>query len=173
VSDTSQEVNSAQFPDRIVERTILSRLHAAYPANVDVTAWANEFPALVKEMSYLQGHGLISAYFTDTYEGREVVHAKLTERGIDFLRDDGGLSAILGTVTVKFHDDTIKCLIEARILASDLPPREKQRYVDQLRSLPADATKHLVLKLLEKALNSVPSAWISVQTVLSAWKSGC
>ena len=77
---------------------------------------------------------------------------------MDFLADDGGLSAILGVVTIKLHDDTIKSLIESKILESDLPEPEKKRFLDHLRELPGEATKHLVLKLVDLGLEKAPTA---------------
>jgi hypothetical protein len=47
-------------------------------------------------------------------------NVKITSRGIDFLADDGGLAAILGVVTVKLHEETLKALLEAGVDA--LPP---------------------------------------------------
>ena len=42
--------------------------------------------------------------------------------------------------------------------ASDLPAPEKKRLSDQLRALPAEATKHLTLRLLDKAMEAGPQA---------------
>lgn len=85
---------------------------------------------------------------------------------MDFLADDGGLSAILGVVTIKLHDDTIKALIEGRILQSDLPEPEKKRFLAQLRELPAETTKHLVLKLVDLGLDKAPTAIETIGTFL-------
>ena len=35
-----------------------------------------------------------------------------------------------------------------------MPPEEKERYVDSLRKLPAEMTKHLVLKLMDAGLSN-------------------
>lgn len=111
------------------------------------------------EIRYLEGHGLLEVANPHYAEWpREAVSIRATSRAIDFLADDGGLSAILGVVTIKLHDDTIKALIEAKILASDLPPPDKQRFLARLRSLPADATKHVVMKLVDLGLDKSPDA---------------
>ncbi len=111
------------------------------------------------EIRYLEGHGLLQVRNPEFLElGQEQVSIRATSRAIDFLADDGGLSAILGVVTIKLHDDTIKSLIESKILASDLPPPEKQRYLARLRSLPADATRHVVMKLVDLGLDKSPDA---------------
>lgn len=93
-----------------------------------------------------------------------VVAAKITAKGIDFLADDGGLSAILGVVTIKFHDDAIRQLVEAKILQSDAPEAEKQGLIQALRQAPADSIKHLTTRLLDAGLENLPRAVQIVQT---------
>ena len=44
--------------------------------------------------------------------------------------DDGGLSAILGVVTVKLHSDTIQALLNTKIDQADIPPEEKSKLKD-------------------------------------------
>ena len=108
---------------------------------------------------YLQEHGLIKVRGQLATDGGLVYQGgSITAKGMDFLADDGGLSAILGVVTIKLHDDTIKALIEARILASNLPEPEKKRLIDRLRELRAETTKHLVLKLVDLGLDKSQEA---------------
>lgn len=61
-------------------------------------------------------------------------------------------------MTIKLHDDTIKELIAQRVLESDLPAPEKRKYLDALRELPGESTKHLVLKLVDMGLEAGPQA---------------
>lgn len=44
---------------------------------------------------------------------------------MDFLADDGGLSAILGTVIIKFETEQLKAILAAKIMSSDLSPERK------------------------------------------------
>jgi len=75
---------------------------------------------ITANMAYLDEHDLIEAGWFKSMSGpTQWTSAKLTCKGIDFLRDDGGLTAILGVVTVKFHEDTIKNLLENFITKSD------------------------------------------------------
>lgn len=156
----------ASFPNRKVELEILQKLFSQYPAQTNVQQWKNDFPQFDKEIHYLHEHELIECMFSKELGAKypPPLFAKINKNGIDFLADDGGLSAILGAVTIKLHDSTIKSLIEAKIVASsELSQPEKQKYLAQLRSLPADATKHVVLKLAEKGLENFPTVltWIS------------
>lgn len=94
------------------------------------------------------------------------VGAKITARGLDFLADDGGLTAILGTVTVKLHDDTIRELIAVRIEQSDLHPEEKAGLLTQLKALRGESVKHLTMKLLDAGLENAPKALPVIQKFL-------
>lgn len=154
--------------DRNLQLEILNALERAFPTDMDSADWHR----LVTEYGdenfranclYLDAHGLVSWNL-----GSGGVSLYITHRGLDFLADDGGLSAVLGVVTIKLHDDTIKQLIETKIQASDLPPQEKKRWTDQLRSLPAETTKHLVMKLVDKGLESGPAALAAIGTFLGS-----
>lgn len=121
------------------------------------------------DIRYLEGHSLLTVLSPRSISLRDwEVSVRITSKGIDFLEDDGGLAAILGVITVRLHDDTIKSLIEAKIEAADLPPPDKRRYLDALRELPAESTKHLAMKLIDAGLANVPAAWNAIQSTLSA-----
>lgn len=153
--------------DRGRQLRILQLLANDYPDLVDVRPLWAEDNSVSRELIYLAEHGLIELRAPeDLSETAPVAEARLTKDGVDFLQDDGGLSAILGVVTIKVHDDTLKQLIAGRIERSELPRPEKQRFLAQLRSLPADATRHLVLKLVEKGLDHWPDALQLLQTTL-------
>ncbi|GJI89905.1 hypothetical protein RugamoR1_30680 [Rugamonas sp. R1(2021)] len=95
-----------------------------------------------------------------------IANIAITAAGLDFLADDGGLTAILGTVTVKLHDDTIRNLIETRIQDSDLPPEEKTGLLHQLKELRGESIKHLTMKLLDAGLENLPAALPLIQKAL-------
>ncbi|CAK7025647.1 hypothetical protein [Saezia sanguinis] len=116
---------------------------------------------ITRELSYLEGHGLVKTHFRQINlpklsHLKQIVGVTITSKGIDFLKDDGGLGAILNVVTVKFHDDVIKLLSEKISNSPEIPQQDKKKFLDQLRSLPSDAIKHLVMKLLDKGLENIP-----------------
>lgn len=155
--------------DREAQRRLLERLAEDYPESVaaDFLYQAIEPHKMAANVSYLQEHGLIeAAYFGPKEMGNAVQVARLTNRGLDFLLDDGGLGAILGVVTIRLHEDSIKELIAAQISASDLAQPDKQRYLDQLRELPAETTKHLVLKMVDAGLANWQKALPLLQSIL-------
>lgn len=113
----------------------------------------------VANVEYLQRHGLledgVSLMFSlDGYVNYSIsAFPKITEVGIDFMLDDGGLSSILHVQTVKIHPDTIKALLEERLLQSDISESDKSSLLDQIRSLPEESAKRLLDKLLDKGLD--------------------
>lgn len=143
--------------NRELQRKLLEQLSAYYPHS-HVGSWeelGSDASSVKVNLFYLKEHGLIdtNAIVERNFGGGfHYSYAKITKNGMDFLEQDGGLSAILGVITIRLHDDTIKALVESKIIASDLPPRDKQRYLDRLKSLPADATKHLAMKLIDLGL---------------------
>lgn len=147
--------------DRELQHRVLKDLCSLYPDVWDKPpeAWDADEDKVMANLKYLADHGLIALHAQRSLSGAWLMSgAEATHKGVDFMAGDGGLSAILGVVTVRLHDDTIKSLIEARIHAADLPEPEKKRYLDQLRELPAETTKHLVLKLVDLGLEQGPSA---------------
>ncbi|MGU7780504.1 hypothetical protein [Burkholderia sp. PU8-34] len=154
--------------DREYQKEVLTALAEIYPC----LGHAERVGDVTEEtraanLYYLAEHGLITdSASTNLNNSVHYQPARITKDGMDFLAEDGGLSAILGVVTIKLHEDTIKSLIETKIMESDLPADDKPRFVDALRSLPADATKHLTMKLLDLALSHAPGALHAVQTAL-------
>src|SRR5690606_11320636 len=117
-------------------------------------------------LRYLEEHRLVEVQAYETLDGTMLSSARITARGLDFLADDGGLGAILGVVTVRLHEDTLKELVAAKIRDSALDQPEKQRYLDQLRELPAETTKHLVLRLVDAGLDNWQRALPLLQSTL-------
>lgn len=94
--------------NRVLQHELLLGLADVYPEPITHELWdaltekygADVFHANAR---YLDGHGLVNR--TVSAIGTFIV---ITPEGLDFLVDDGGLSAILNTVTVKLHEDTAR-----------------------------------------------------------------
>lgn len=120
----------------------------AYPNN------GADFDKALANIYYLQEHGLISSdsVLEQSYVGGEheyYLHmGRITHDGMDFLADDGGLRAILGTVVVKIQDEQLQQILAYHINQSDLSPARKQLLLDELSKLPAESIKHLTNLLL-------------------------
>ena len=156
--------------DRTVQKGILSILAESYPnRNLDIFNDLDDDQQGIQQanLMYLEEHGLVESGLKMYLSGDYAFSgARITADGIDFLADDGGLAAILGTVTVKFHEDTLRALMTDRIEAADLPQPEKKKLLDGLRSLPAETIKHLTMKLMDKGLENLPGAIQAIQTYL-------
>lgn len=111
--------------------------------------WKN---VIHNNMVYLTGHKLLYSLDNTNYQ--------ITSKGIDFIQNDGGLSAILNVQTVKFHTDTIndmRSLLETYIQNSSLSDEEKSKFSEQISQLPEEAIKIIFTKLVEKGLDNIPA----------------
>lgn len=142
--------------DRDLQRTILLQLREAYPELVHFqTLGVAKHPDFHPNAFYLTAHGLIEpvALRRDVMgTPSQVFTGRITAAGLDFLQDDGGLSAILGTVTVRLEPQTIRALLEARIDESALPASDKARLKSKLASLAGKAAEKVFWKLFDELL---------------------
>lgn len=153
-----------KFP-RDKQNELLTILYDKFPDELS----SEEYSALVdlfgternlySNLWYLYQHGLIEDFHVKTKAPYDDItdlilinKIRITTKGIDFIRDDGGLSSILNVTTIKIHNETLEKL-EDIIKQSSLTEAEKKTYLGKLKELPVDATKHLVLKLLDLGLS--------------------
>ncbi len=156
--------------DRDIQLKILQALAAVYPATEFrvLEKIGGDYKAGIVNIAYLTEHGLVSARFREDEDGVDLSSSpKITGAGMDFLADDGGLGAILGTVTIKFHEESLKQLIELRLNEAPLPTEEKHRLLQSVRELPAESIKHLTTRLLDLGMDNLPRAVELIRTVLT------
>ncbi|HQT89600.1 MAG TPA: hypothetical protein PK677_13795 [Acidiphilium sp.] len=150
--------------DRKMQNNILRKLKDAYPRTLLIFELIEGDEGVkYTNLAYLKELGLITGGMQASGNSLGYTHSAITARGLDFLEDDGGLSAILGTVTVKLHSDTIRDLISAKIEASTLPATEKDQIKARLKSLPATALQAATLDLLRMGLERAPDAVQMIQ----------
>lgn len=141
--------------DRELQSKVLRFCRDAYPANVElVESPFCEHPDIHANLIYLHELGLISG--TPVNGNMEIWNPGVTAAGLDFLEDDGGVSAMLRTITVKLDRDDLRSLIAARIDAEDLPAEEKASLKIAMNSLSAQALRDLATRLLNEAVDHVP-----------------
>jgi hypothetical protein len=153
--------------DRELQRQFLEAAAEAYPQRAthprDDISEHDYFGNLL----YLEELGLIEAGVKiglNNYYSH--IGFKATARGMDFLQDDGGYTAALRMVTVKFHEETIRSLIERRITESDADPTVKKEVLKELKAIPAEGLKPLSARLMEAGLNHLPNAMTHLQVWL-------
>ena len=103
----------ADLLDRAFQLHLLQIAAAGYPQRVPLRdELASNEKATRVNVAYLEEHGLLKGHYPGGH-GRRVAPtgALITAQGIDFLSNDGGLGAILGVVTVRLHEETLKALI--------------------------------------------------------------
>ena len=141
-----------KFP-RDKQNQLLTILYDKFPDELS----SEEYDTLVKlfgternlysNIWYLYQHGLIEdfhlktrALYDDITDLKLIEKIKITTKGVDFIRDDGGLSEIINVTTIKIHNETLDKL-EDIINKSPLTPDEKATYHGKLKDPPVDATK--------------------------------
>ena len=147
------------------QKELLLQMEKVYPAHTYFSVdSAEEGQGLASTLKYLEEHGLCVA---DVQIGADrsiqVGASSITARGLDFLADDGGLSAILGVVTIKLHADTIRDLIAAKIEAAPIPAEQKATLKRRLAALPQKALEMAATDLVRTGLDHIPDAahWLS------------
>ncbi len=141
------------FMDRALQLEALRDIanHYATQRFVDVQSWATD-PNRVAALRYLEGHGLVEVKWSDSIgsPAPRPFMAKATVRGLDFLADDGGLTAVLGVVTIRLHADTVRELLLSKVdSAHEISPEERSSLKEAIRKLPGKAIEKLTDKLLE------------------------
>lgn len=133
-----------ELMDRELQRQLLAGLAAAYPATVDPMELGlnSDDPRWTFNAMYLAEHDLVDAQVVrDLTAGDVIARARITAKGLDFLQDDGGLGAILNTVTVRFEAETLRALIEQKVAASTLPEEQKSKLIRWAKSAGNEALK--------------------------------
>lgn len=121
---------------------------------VDDSTSDGEFFANLK---YLHDNGLCDARMTRSLDGFwGWGGATITTRGLDYLREDGGLTAQLGVVTVKLDADSIKALICSEVDVAEGDASKKDGIKHAVRALPAEGLKVLTGELVKSGLKNTP-----------------
>ena len=144
--------------DRQLQLQILEHLKDSYAtghSDISKQDFVNH-PEYRGNIKYLYEHGLIHGA-ESKHLGKQpftLLNINITKDGLDFLEDDGGISAILKTVTIKFDIENIRSLIEDKIISSSLPEPQRKTLIERVKSFSGDALKQIALKLLEKGLEN-------------------
>ncbi|RJK63713.1 hypothetical protein CMV60_19950 [Serratia marcescens] len=122
---------------------------------------------LLQNIAYLNEEGLIRGGIDEVMAGHkpDLKLAQATKDAMNLLSEDGSISASLKVINVKLHDETLSAL-SAYINQNVSDPEERKVCLQRLKELPADATKHIVLKLLDQGLAQMPNAIHWLQTML-------
>lgn len=152
--------------DRAFQREILWKLYDVFPHRYSFPEYDRntpEYEKLLINLYYLQQHGLIdekSVIVTksNTEDGKTTLISNFVEinhRGIDFLLEDGGLSAILGVVTIKFEEQQLREILEQQIRQSDLPEQKKSDLLQHIQNVGIDVLKDIFKQFIKDGLKNI------------------
>lgn len=158
--------------DRDYQKNLLSMLEENYPRISNKVQ--NKIRSLIQENEskylanayYLQCHGLIENAVGKQNGATSTMFSlgipELTVKGVDFLQQDGGLSAILNIQTIKLDKATLELLLTSRIeQAAHLSTEQKQGLIYFLKEAGQKAMQHTLEKLIDTALEN-PEAIIHI-----------
>lgn len=151
----------------LLELAVLDYPQVIQKENIPDYLYSIDEKKLLQNIAYLQEEGMIKGGIIEVLEGQTpVLHLiKATKDAINLLTEEGSISASLKIVTVKLHNESL-AVIREFIQQNVNDSEEKKLFLQQIKQLPADATKHIVLELLGKGLNQMPNAIQWLQTVL-------
>ncbi|MEN8425089.1 hypothetical protein ABFO79_00090 [Acinetobacter schindleri] len=158
--------------DRELQRQLLHTAAMTYPNSagqeLDELYEPLDEHTLAANLKYLEQHrllepGSLSISLDGIFSFGPVL---ITHKGLDFLADDGGLSAILGVVTVKFETEQLRAILATKIMSSDLSPERKTTMIDAIKELPAEGLKHLTMKIVDTGWDNMDSLMSLIQSAL-------
>lgn len=138
--------------DRALQRSILQACVESYPNAPGLLIFDdivskcanNNSDKLIANLQYLHEHGLIRVGTYVQKDNLSILGAIIaTAKGIDFMLDDGGLSAILNVQTIKFHRDAVVAF-EDLIAISNLNNEQKEKAKSTLAEMSTEALKTVV-----------------------------
>ncbi|MFT9364812.1 MAG: hypothetical protein ABF572_04640 [Gluconobacter sp.] len=108
-------------------------------------------------LRYLHDHNLVDAKLGRSLDGIwNFGGVSLTTRGMDYLREDGGLTAELGITTVRLEADTLKALLSVAVDKTDATSEKKGIFKHAIQTLPAEGLKALTGELVKHGLQDGP-----------------
>ena len=158
--------------DRKLQLQILEELKNHYPNEVAAQRMDcfQEGQLFNGNIIYLEEHGLVTGKTMDNRgldnPGPQLVFAKITADGLDFLEDDGGLGAILNKLTIKIDPEDLQTLIANRLDQEDITPEKKSEILKTIKSLPADGIKAVYTRLVNLGLDKTPDVIDLIQKLL-------
>lgn len=161
--------------DRKLQLELLEKMSSTYPEFYDFSKeyrhGTDEYYQVVSNLYYLQQHNLIEqrsllqSASMGGYKNLQINLPTINHNGMDFLANDGGLSAILSTVTIKIDTEQFRQILLMKVNESDLPSDQKSQITSVLRELPAESIKHLSTKFVDLGWDNLGSLMQLIQNI--------
>lgn len=147
--------------ERELQLKLLLKMKESYPESIDIQ---KEFenhndPNLHANLFYLEEHELIEAKAKreDVFGAPcQIFRARITAKGLDFLEDDGGLSAILNKIIISFDIENIRKMLNEKIVKLSIEEEKKKTFMEKIKQMPAIVLKNVCIKLIEKGIENLP-----------------
>ncbi|MDH6632529.1 UNVERIFIED_ORG: putative transcriptional regulator [Lelliottia amnigena] len=155
-------------------RALLERLMQSYTSldteelQDDLLEISGSDEGYIAHITYLSEHGLVKANLKRGHNAYMLLMPpEITAKGLDFIRKDGGLSALIdrSNVNYQLHEALLSELLRQIQRSHESAPR-KEALSSQLRALPAETIKHLYLKFLDQGASRLPEVFQLIQTLL-------
>ena len=161
--------------DRKLQLELLEKMSSSYPDYYDLDGeykhGSQEYKKVAANLYYLMQHNLVeprsilSSSSTDGLKRLQFGAPTINQNGMDFLANDGGLSAILSTITIKIDTEQFRQILQTRINESNLPPDQKSQIISALQSLPSESIKLLSAKVLDLGWDNLGSLAQLIQNI--------
>ncbi len=129
-------------------------------------------PNFIPNLHYLKGHGLLTGVEVKTTLPYSLLNIRITETGLDFLEDDGGIGAILRTVTVKLDADQLRQILASKVETLPIAEDKKVSNLDTIRNLPTEILNKLVMRLVERGVERFPEILLEFLQNISSGSAG-
>lgn len=138
-------------------RRMLERLQDAYPDKVDgLYRMESDEDKAVRHIAYMFEHGLIDVNpFSKNKRGYNIGRARITAKGIDFLRPDGGLSA-LAAPTIRIAPESLISAIDAALVDRNVPAGDRSLIQKTLGIAGPEGIKQIVTRLIDAGITHAP-----------------
>jgi hypothetical protein len=140
--------------DRKLQREVLLALQDEYPDSLLVSVlpgYTND-RNFMGNLFYLQEHGLIEGGdIREPGQCRSMVDVQITKSGLDFLANDGGISAILGSFMLRIPCNEIVEAVEMSFREEEIDEDVRANILDSISKLDSEAMKELVTLMLENS----------------------
>ena len=146
-----------KYLNRDMQNAILEEVAKVYPEwlHVKYSQYIDD-PSYIKNGFYLEEHRLVELREL-TAESRQFFQIKITAEGLDFIEEDGGLSAILNVVTVKFDVDTVKQMMLECLDENNISSEERGVLEEALSIASEETLKEIFQGLIQQGLKSIPN----------------
>ena len=159
--------------DRNLQKTLLEQMREVYPGPFSDFGSEDRSPSDIERAAlvYLEEHGLCSSGISLFEHGNWgwAGEARITAAGLDFLEQDGGLTAILGVVTVRLHAETVRDMMIAKVEGSDLPAEKKTALRAAVGKMSSTAMTAATGDLVKMGLDHGPDAVHWLERLVSSF----